>query len=126
MDVYERFRLRMKQLRGEQGMTQQDLADKLGVTVQYLMQIEKGTCAPHIIFAVDLAKALDASLDSFFCDEEQLRKFRLEARANPKKPDKIHRKKGQCPCCGGVVYYSENTWNCNRFCHHCGQALRWP
>lgn len=126
MDVYERFRMRMKQLRGEAGLSQKELAEKIGVTVQYISQIESGTCAPHLIFAVDLAKALDVSMDRFFCDEEQVRKFRFEARANPKPPKDISRKKGRCPCCGGIVYFSNNTWNCNRYCHHCGQALRWP
>ena len=126
MDVYERFRLRMKKLREAKEMSQKELADKIGVTVQYISQIEKGTCAPHLVFAVDLAKALDVSLDDFFCDEAQLRKFRFETRANPKAPKDIRKKQGCCPCCGGVVYYSSNTWNCNRYCHHCGQALRWP
>ena len=126
MNVYECFRMRLRERRECLGLTQADVAQMVGVTVQYIGQIEKGTCAPHIVFVVDLAKALDVSIDSFFREGRELRKFRYEDRANPKKPENIYRKKGKGPCCGGVVYYSENTWNCNLFCHHCGQALRWP
>ena len=45
-------------LRTENGMTQQELADKVGVSRQMIGQIERGSRTPSIVLGRDIAAAL--------------------------------------------------------------------
>ncbi len=47
-------------------MTQQDLADRVGVTRQTILSIEKGNYTPSVALALCLAKVFDTSVEALF------------------------------------------------------------
>jgi len=47
-------------------MTQQDLADRVGVTRQTILSIEKGKYTPSVALALYLAEALDVTVETLF------------------------------------------------------------
>lgn len=49
-----------------EGMTQQDLADRLGVTRQTIHAIEKGRYAPSVGLALKLAKVFGVPVEALF------------------------------------------------------------
>lgn len=49
-------------MRNEQGITQRQLADKVGIGQSMLAQIERGSKLPNVILANDIAKALNGSI----------------------------------------------------------------
>ncbi len=58
---------RIKTLRFEhQTMTQQQLADEVGVTRQTIVAIEKGNYSPSLEVAFRIARAFDRSLEEVF------------------------------------------------------------
>lgn len=58
--------LKMKAARAAKGMTQQDLADAVGVTRQTVVAIERGDYNPTVRLCVDICRALDTTLDGLF------------------------------------------------------------
>lgn len=50
-------------LRTEKGMTQQELADKIGVSRQMIGQIERGSKLPTIVLGRDIAVALGVGVE---------------------------------------------------------------
>ncbi len=48
------------------GMTQQDLADRLGVTRQTILSIEKGKYTPSVALALCLAEVFGVSVETLF------------------------------------------------------------
>lgn len=54
----------IKRLRKEAGVSQAELADKVGVTQGMLSRIECGTRVPPLMVCVDIAQALKCSIDS--------------------------------------------------------------
>ena len=46
------------------GMTQRDLAEKVGIAEKYLSRIELGLATPSVLIATNLAQALGLSLDA--------------------------------------------------------------
>lgn len=58
-------RLREHRLRAD-GMTQQDLADRVGVTRQTILSIEKGRYNPSVGLALRLARAFGVSVEDIF------------------------------------------------------------
>ncbi len=53
------------------GMTQQDLADRVGVTRQTILSIEKGKYSPTIGLALRLAREFEVPVEDLFeLDEE--------------------------------------------------------
>jgi transcriptional regulator with XRE-family HTH domain len=65
--VGKRVRLRRLQL----GMSQTELADKLGVTFQQVQKYEKGTNRISCSRLSEMAEALDFPITSFFSDENK-------------------------------------------------------
>ena len=47
-------------------MTQQELADRMGVTRQTILSIEKGKYTPSVALALCLAEVLDVSVETLF------------------------------------------------------------
>jgi putative transcriptional regulator len=47
-------------------MTQQELADQVGVTRQTILSIEKGKYTPSVALALCLAEAFDVSVETLF------------------------------------------------------------
>jgi putative transcriptional regulator len=57
----------LRRFRFEHGeMTQQELADKVGVTRQTIISIEKGKYQPSVVLALRLAQAFGVPVESLF------------------------------------------------------------
>lgn len=57
---------KVKELRGELGFTQEDLAEKVGVTRQTIISIEKGVYAPSVTLAILICKSLKKDVGEIF------------------------------------------------------------
>ena len=60
----------MKQARSEKGLSQQALADALGVSRQTINAIEKGDYNPTIKLCIGICRALGLTLNDLFWEEE--------------------------------------------------------
>ena len=66
------LRNRLKELRLQQGLTQVSLAEKVGVTRQTIIALEKGKFVPSVKLALRLADTLGTSLeDVFWLDDDK-------------------------------------------------------
>ncbi len=61
--------LKMKSARAALDLSQQELADKIGVSRQTINAIEKGDYNPTIKLCIELCKALNKTLDELFWEE---------------------------------------------------------
>ncbi len=64
------MKTRIKELRARYDLTQDDLAEKVGVTRQTLLYLEKGKYNPSLLLAYKVAKALNSSIEEVFVIEE--------------------------------------------------------
>jgi putative transcriptional regulator len=64
------IKTRIKELRARHNLTQDDLADRVGVTRQTLLHLEKGRYNPSLLLAYRVAKALQSSINEVFIVEE--------------------------------------------------------
>lgn len=62
--------LRLKSARAAKDLSQQQLADLVGVSRQTINSIEIGNYNPTIKLCLAICKALDKSLDELFWDDE--------------------------------------------------------
>lgn len=53
-------------LRTKSGMTQEDLAEKVGVSRQTVIAIEKGNYTPSVLLAIKIAKVFRTSVEEVF------------------------------------------------------------
>ena len=58
--------MNIKEKREQLGLSQKELADKVGISQSFLCDIEQGRCKPSIDTAVKLATALGISDIKFF------------------------------------------------------------
>lgn len=65
---------RLKELRESRGMTQKDVAEKVGVSRQAVNAVETGKFDPSIWLAYDLSKFFGMSIEEMFDFEGSLRK----------------------------------------------------
>ena len=63
----------VKELRTRHGMTQQQLADAVGVSSRTIISIEKGQYNPSLMLAYRMAKVFGTSVEELCCLEENLR-----------------------------------------------------
>ena len=63
--------MKFKLARIEKNFTQQDLADQVNVTRQTIGLIEKGNYNPTLNLCINIAKALDRTLDQLFWEVNQ-------------------------------------------------------
>ena len=61
----------MKQARSEKGLSQQALADALGVSRQTINAIEKGDYKPTIKLCIGICRVLGLTLNDLFWEEEK-------------------------------------------------------
>ena len=66
--IDKRIGKRLKQRREELGLTQEDLAEKLGLTPNYISTVERGASFPRCEKLILLLNGLEASADAVFCD----------------------------------------------------------
>ena len=64
--------LRLKAARAGMDLSQQDLADAVGVSRQTINAIEKGDYNPTINLCVKICRVLGKTLDDLFWSEEEL------------------------------------------------------
>ena len=61
--------LKLKAARAALGLTQQELGERVGVTRQTILAIERGDYNPTIKLCVAICKALGKTLDELFWEE---------------------------------------------------------
>ena len=66
----ERLANRLKERRTELGLTQAELAERVGVTRKTVNTVENGIFTPSTTLALKLAKALGLSVEQLFWIEE--------------------------------------------------------
>ena len=59
---------RIKDIRKKQGLTQEQLAEKLDISIEYVSQIERGMKMPSMQIFIKLVEALDVSADYLLRD----------------------------------------------------------
>ena len=64
-------RNRVRELRIGRGMTQEEIAERLGVSRQTIISIELGRYNPSIVLAYKLARAFDRSIEEVFFYEPE-------------------------------------------------------
>jgi len=65
----ERLANRIKEKRGELGLTQAELAERCGVTRKTVNTVENGVFVPSTMLALKLAKALSVPVEELFSIE---------------------------------------------------------
>ena len=59
---------RIKEYRRQSGLTQEELAEKVHLTPNYISAIERGYSFPRIEALIDIMNCIGASADQIFCD----------------------------------------------------------
>ena len=62
---------RLRDLRGEQGLTQAALAERVGVSRKTINTVENGIFVPSAVLALKLARALGCAVEAIFSLEDQ-------------------------------------------------------
>ncbi len=65
------IRTKIKELRARHNLTQDELADMVGVTRQTMLHLEKGRYNPSLILAWKVAEALHSTIAEVFTIEEE-------------------------------------------------------
>lgn len=65
------IRNRVKELRGERGWTQQQLAEAVGVSRQSINSIERERYVPSLMLALTFAKVFNCATDDIFIVENE-------------------------------------------------------
>ncbi len=68
----ENIAVNLKNLRKENNLTQEDLADSLNVSRQTINALETGKYLPSIILALQIANFFDLEFDDIFCENTNL------------------------------------------------------
>ena len=64
------LRTRIKELRARHNLTQDELAEMVGVSRQTMLYLEKGKYNPSLLLAYKVAKALKSSINEVFIIED--------------------------------------------------------
>ena len=62
---------KMKNLRNQNGLTQQELADRAELTKGFISQVERGLTIPSLATLADIVECLGSNLSDFFNDKTQ-------------------------------------------------------
>lgn len=66
------LRTRIKELRARYDMTQEELAERVGVTRQTMLHLEKGKYNPSLLLAHRVARVLKSTVEEVFIIEEDM------------------------------------------------------
>jgi len=66
----QRLVVKLKAARTAAGLTQQELADRAGLSRKTVNTVENGVFTPSVLVALTLARALGAPLDALFTLED--------------------------------------------------------
>ena len=73
MKIYiTRISRRIKNLREEKNLTQEALADQLGISRQSIISVEKGKCLPSLPLALKISEIFNSTLEDIFLDNKNL------------------------------------------------------
>ncbi|WP_044565841.1 helix-turn-helix transcriptional regulator [Anaerococcus provencensis] len=73
----------IKQIRKEKGLTQQELAEELSVTRQYISLLERGEAQPTISVGIEIADKLNTCIYTLFgFDKFECERCELESGGN--------------------------------------------
>ncbi len=68
----KRFGEKLRTLRKQNGLTQKQVSDMLGVSRVYIVQMEKGQKIPNIVMLVKICDTFDIPSDKLIRDELEL------------------------------------------------------
>jgi transcriptional regulator with XRE-family HTH domain len=74
---------RLRMLRKERHLTQRDLANRAGISVNAVSLIERNEISPSVSTLQSLAGALNVKISYFFADEEQTSVIHVKSAARP-------------------------------------------
>lgn len=83
-------------LRKEKGLTQNDLGDRLGVSFQAVSKWERGETLPDTAILLDLANALETSVDFILTGGSQVLRYRGKLHIAPPNSRQCGAKRPQC------------------------------
>ncbi len=66
-----RIKTKIKELRARHNLTQDELAEKVGVTRQTMLYLEKGKYNPSLVLAHKVAEVLSSTIEEVFIIEEE-------------------------------------------------------
>lgn len=69
---------KVKELRLQRGMTQQELAEMVRVSSRTIISIEKGQYSPSLMLAYRMARVFGVTVEELCCLEENLKKEEVE------------------------------------------------
>lgn len=70
MKIYiRRISRRLKNLREERNFTQEELAERLGISRQSIISVERGRCLPSLPLALRISEIFQKSLEDLFLEE---------------------------------------------------------
>lgn len=76
--VNEHIGRKIKDLRNQNGLTQQELADRTELTKGFISQLERGQVSPSVGTLLDLIECLGTTASDFFKETEEDRSFFLK------------------------------------------------
>ena len=68
MNIKKQLGAKIKRLRLQKGLTQEQFAEQLGLTTNYISTIERGASFPRYEKLVAIINGLETSADAIFCD----------------------------------------------------------
>lgn len=87
--------MRLQACRKKRGLTQEQLAEKIGISTHYLSALERGEHNIKLEFLVNMLNELDCSADEVFCDvvtrSYEIKANRLSEKIAQLPPDEQHR-----------------------------------
>ena len=78
MTLEEKIGEKIRNLRNENGLTQEELADRTELTKGFISQLERGLTAPSVSTLSDIVECLGTNLSDFFHDDDEQIVYRKE------------------------------------------------
>lgn len=72
MSIEEQIGAKIRNLRNQNGLTQEELADRTELTKGFISQMERGLTAPSVSTLLDIVECLGTNLSDFFYEENEL------------------------------------------------------
>ena len=72
MSIEEQIGAKIRNLRNQNGLTQEELADRTELTKGFISQMERGLTAPSVSTLLDIVECLGNNLSDFFHEENEL------------------------------------------------------
>ena len=72
MSIEEQIGTKIRNLRNQNGLTQEELADRTELTKGFISQMERGLTAPSVSTLLDIVECLGTNLSDFFHEEKEL------------------------------------------------------